>query len=142
MAIGGIVASNYAIEQVISWWLSELAAGSTLHLFQNAISVTPDTLIGDFVESDFVGYSEVDISAFYGGPAQITSGEYQSAVSAVSFFCTGGSPQPVYGYYLVQTSSDTVWFSENFSTPLYVIPGSTFQLQLNLQEWALAIVSP
>jgi hypothetical protein len=140
MAVGGIVASDFAVEWVIEAWVSYLQEACTLGLFQTAVTTTPATVIGDLTESTYPGYGRIDITSALGAAAGVIPGEWQSVVPTQTFSCTGGSGQTVYGFFVID-SAGALWFSQTFSTPLLMVAGGSFGLQLNLQEWALAIVS-
>jgi hypothetical protein len=139
MAVGGIVANNFLVELVISYWVDLLNTSVKLHLFSNDADITPATVIGDLTECTFPGYAAADLSGDFGGPVPIAPGEYQSQSSTFTFTCTGGGGQNVWGYWL-DDGGTGIYFAESFSAPVNMLSGANLPLQFNLQEWALALV--
>jgi hypothetical protein len=138
MALGGIIACNDLIEFVINAWEFQLNSASTLHLYQTVVALTPATIASDLTESTFTGYAAKNLAGLYGTPAQVIDGEWQTIIPSQTFTCTAGAAQTVYGYW-IDDGSQMYWV-EAFSTPLLMVAGGSFGLQLNLQEWALAIL--
>lgn len=101
----------------------------TLKLFSSNTTVGDASTGADFTIATFTGYSNVSIARADWGAATVVSNVGQiTKSSAPSFTCTGGSSQTVYGWILVDASSGTIWFGQNFDTPITMIPGATIAI--------------
>jgi hypothetical protein len=115
---------------------------ATVHLFQNPLTLGLATVLGDFIESNFVGYVPAEL------PAQtdegiVPPGQDSRVYNMVSFSCTGGAllPQPVYGYWVqwlnpVSGLPELLW-CELFGSPWsFTAAGQflTFQLSLGASQ--------
>ncbi len=82
----------------------------SLHLFQNAATPSFNSVIGDFVESNFPGYAPVDIAAWILGPVITNVGYMQTVTPCVFTVSSGaGPPQLAYGYYVLDDSGNLLW---------------------------------
>lgn len=101
------------------------SAGSLpkLKLFKNDVTPDVDSVLGDLDEADFDGYTTSGISwapAFVNG-----DGKGQLTGSAVVFLATGGgTPNDIYGAYVVNNAEDTLLYAERFPAPISIVnPG-------------------
>ena len=77
----------------------------TVHLFQNSITPTINSVVSDFVECDFSGYAPQAVT--YLGPIQLDSlgtGYFQPCGANVWTVATGGSGNMVFGAYVLDSA--------------------------------------
>jgi hypothetical protein len=102
--------------------LAAMLAGigtATMHLFKNPVTITAATVVGDFVEATFPGYSPQPIST-WGAPTVDGSGRAVSQGPHVQFNCTYTGPaQTIYGYWIESALGRFVW-CESFAAPVTV----------------------
>jgi len=93
----------------------------TLHLFQNDISPTPETVVGDFDEADFTGYAAeagVDFGAAYLDEPNL---EAKLTIPTVQFSATGGAtPNTIYGGYITDAAGTYLYGSQRFAVPIQI----------------------
>ena len=94
-----------------------LATTLVLRLFKNNFSPVNASVLSDFTEADFTGYSSVSLT---GGSWTTTQGAPSTATYAQQAFTGTGAAQTVYGYYITRTSSGRVWYYQRFTTPISV----------------------
>lgn len=82
-----------------------------LHLFQNNLTPTTNTVIGDFTEATFAGYAAVDIITW---SAPSVAAHVATIGAAVRTFTrsTTGAGQTIYGYYVTNNGDTILWWSE------------------------------
>lgn len=102
-----------------------------LRLFQNNITIGPTTVRSDLVESNYAGYSLVELTRPGWTAAQVSG---DSALTSwgggiLSFFSTSGT-QACYGYFVTDADDNYILWGENRSSaflintsaPLYLVP--------------------
>ncbi len=90
------------------------------HLFQNNLVVSDTTVIGDFVECDFHGYSYQVITGWAGPYRDAGTGAYTHA-GIIQWVADGGDlPQSIYGYYVTDESGVLAWCQNDPDAP-YVL---------------------
>jgi hypothetical protein len=89
----------------------------TLHLFNNNVTPALDSVVGDFTETSFSGYSSVTLSrATWQDPSTVSStAQTQYGSSSLSWTCSG-SGDTIYGAYVLDGGGNLVW-AESFTTP-------------------------
>lgn len=97
---------------------------TTLHLYKS--DTTPGSSTTTFTEADFVGYSEISISA--GDWATVTTISNKAVIQTSGskvFSCTGGESQVVYGFYITSDDdSDALLYCERFATSRTLTSGT------------------
>ncbi len=93
----------------------------TLRLYENSVSLADGTVIGDFTEATFPGYSAITLAN-----ASVTVADNAGTETASypqQTFTATGSGNSVYGYYVTDGSTQVV-FAEVFSDGPYAISNS------------------
>jgi hypothetical protein len=139
MAHGGLVASNYSTQKALDNVLTNLNSASYLGVYSNNLTPTPATVWADLVEATFSGYARVNLAGLWGSSGAIMDGEYKSDLPAQTFTGTGSS-QTVYGWFVIDATPH-LWLSQLFPAPITVTSGVNFSIALQLQNWALSIVT-
>jgi len=100
----------------IQWLERVLADGSTwvVKLHTNVLTIGNATVIGDFTEATFAGYSS--FSPTYGAISIDGSNRAAATAAAHTFHLTAGS-QVIRGYYIVDAGGDLLG-GENFGSPV------------------------
>jgi hypothetical protein len=86
-----------------------------LRLYKNNATPSQSTVIGDFTEADFVGYSPVTMSRAGWASSSTVSNKAQSTYAQQSWTC-GSTGNTVYGYYVVGASSGVCLWAEKFGS--------------------------
>lgn len=106
----------------------------TLKLFKNDYTPVEGSVAGSFTEADFTGYSSIGLT---GASWTVTTGDPSYASYAQQTFTStaGSQNQPVYGYFLVGTTSTTIYYAERFSDGPYTIvnDGDAIKITLRLE---------
>lgn len=113
-----VVPTTYQLLQLAAIKAAMLDLG-TLHLFQNDITPTPLTVIGDLVEADFDGYAAVAITAF---EAPFLDPQNLATVYGIlaMFQATGATtPNQIFGAYFVDVNTDLA-FVYRFPQPIQI----------------------
>lgn len=101
----------------------------SIKLFKNDYTPDDDTVIGDFDESDFGGYSEfLTARSDFLDPDIAGHVAFTDRDGAPEYSCTSGSAQDAYGWYMVGVDSSTVLFAQRFDFPRSMAPGATITL--------------
>lgn len=96
-------------------------AGSYLRvgLFTSPTTNAKTNTLASYTAATFAGYSAQ--TATWSSPALDGNGNATYTGSTVTFTSTGASPTNViYGYYLYQSGTGKVWYSELFSAPVTI----------------------
>lgn len=97
----------------------------TIHGFKNDYTPVNGSLLANFIESDFPGYSALAIlRANFGAPFLVANVAYIEQSVAPLFDCSGGTGQNMYGWYLTEDVDDTVVLAQRFDTPRNMTNGS------------------
>lgn len=99
-----------------SWWIE---------LFQSNTTVTDASALGDFTLADFPGYSHVEQTrAQFNSAAIVDHVASTTNLQSVTFGCTGGSGQTIYGWLLVGQDTGELYAGQNFDTPRVMRDGA------------------
>lgn len=82
--------------------------GKTVKLFQNNVTASRNSVLADFTECDFDGYSPQDPVWV----ASVQSGAEDVALAPALEFIAGAGlagPQSVYGYFVIDEFGDLAW---------------------------------
>lgn len=132
------IASNALLRQSADWLGTILNSGHFLRLFSNNIAPTPATPLTGFNEAAFSGYAAVNLLGLFSSSVLVMVGELQIPPVIALFIQNGALIDTVYGWYI--TSGTNVKLSGRLVTPVTFNVNTSFQIQLNVQEWALSIV--
>lgn len=116
-----IMLPNAARRAVVDALIAEdgLLDGAVVNLYQNDLTPTPNTLVGDFTVANFTGYA-VSSAIVWGTVFTDASNVANSVGDVKQFTCTAdGTAQTIYGYYVTVTGA--LRFSERFPTPIPVV---------------------
>lgn len=80
-----------------------------LRLFKNNITPSDTDTAGTYTEATFPGYSAITLTGASWGAASAGSITYSAQQT---FTCSGTSTDDIYGYYITQTTSGVLMWSE------------------------------
>lgn len=98
------------------------AGTTTIKLFQNNVTLTPDMVVGDFTEADFSGYADAEVTSTgtawddenLNGVMSFTGVHFQGSTGAIT--------NTIYGWYMIATVSgptpDELVQAVLFDTPI------------------------
>lgn len=134
------VVVNAELEAALNQRVTNLNTDSVLRLFKNDIVPDPATVEGDFVEADYDGYAEVDLTGEWSSAVQAQDGEYESETDSYLFNPpTMGSPNTIYGFFIVDSVGLVA--CERFSTPIIMeVGGLNFRLRCVYKFLAASIL--
>jgi len=94
------------------------AQNLVLKLYKNNITPSDTDTAGTYTEATFPGYSAITLTGASWGTASSGTISYGAQQT---FTCTGTSTDDIYGYYVVQTTSGTILYSErDASAPIAI----------------------
>lgn len=113
-----LVVSDYGLLAFAAEWLLSLLPGLTCRLFKNNYTPLQSSVVGDFTEADFTGYSAQALTGW--GAAYINGGgDAETDNGAVLFHQTGtGTTNNVYGYFVTDGSGSLVYAERNAAAPV------------------------
>jgi len=88
-----------------------------VRLFQNDLNPTIDTVLGDFVEADFSGYTEKSAVTFGNSVFQEDNNAVSEAPSQTWVQTAATVTNLVYGYYVLETGGANYLFCARFDEP-------------------------
>lgn len=92
-----------------------------LHLFANPVTITGDTTETAFVQPNDGGYSKTGYQLNFGAPYLNAAKKGETDSPAIRWdFVFDQGPFTVYGYYVVESSTNHLVYSESFATPFPV----------------------
>jgi len=98
-------------------------------LFSNDVTPTDTFTLASFTEASFTGYAAVSVApGDWDAPTVVSDVGQIDKTTPPVFTCTGGSPQDVYGWYLVDPGASLVLFTQRFDAPRTMVMGSTESL--------------
>lgn len=104
-----------------------------IKLYKNDYTPVATSTAGDFTEADFAGYENAFNTLMRGswGSPTTVSGKASSTYNSDIFYSSmfSADPQTIYGYYVVGSSSSTLYFAERFSTPRTVNANDTLTVR-------------
>lgn len=109
---------NEAEKQILDLVAQGINGNSSLmKLFKNDFTPNNSTVLGDFTEADFSGYASV--SQEFG--AAYTSGLYAEIAATTDAVFThngGGTPNTIYGFYLVDVTDNKLLCADRLASPI------------------------
>lgn len=121
------------LQAMLEAYLSSIASDPDwdVHLYSNDFSPGPGTVIGDFTECTFNGYSAQPLVTADWGSVSVTDHVAISTYPTPIDFTaasSGFSSQNVYGYYVTDGAGDLL-FSERFESTRVVFPLDVLSVQ-------------
>lgn len=107
----------------------------TVHLMKVAASTGVGAVAGDFVESTFTGYAAFGPESYASTSVVFADGDDQAVTlhnAPIDWECSG-SPETVYGWYMLDQSSGEPVAYEVYDTPDVLDTGSRHRLYLTLK---------
>jgi len=104
-----------------------------VHLFKNAYTPVPATVLADFEECDFPGYDPWSIDdSLWSFPAIVDDRAVSTYNPGTPLEVTNDSSSPttIYGYYVEDVDLGVCTFCERFGTPRTLEMGQTMELTL------------
>jgi hypothetical protein len=108
-----------------------------LRLFQNVVTLTPNTTTADLQESTFPGYSPFLTNGLWRQPQRISTGNYVISLPEVTYNVGGIPNEFCYGAYL--TALGSLIASFNFDIPLDLTAPGQFPVSIGFRDVALAV---
>jgi hypothetical protein len=104
----------------------------TLKLFKSNTTPAEGDTEATYTEADFTGYAAI---ALTGANWTITPGSPSTAAAPQQTFTSsaGSQNQPVYGYFVVQTTSGKILWAERFADGPYTIVNNGDQIKVTPQ---------
>ena len=100
-----------------------------VELFKSNTTVVDASVIGDFTLADFPGYTHVEQTRVqFNGAAIVAHVAHTTNTQSVTFTCSGGSGQTVYGWLLVGKDTGELYAGQNFDTPRDMTSGAIIDL--------------
>lgn len=118
------VGENLALEMIVN---KTAPQNLVLKLFQNNITPSDTDTAATYTEATFTGYSSI---ALAGGTWGAASGGTITYGAQQTFTCSGASSQSIYGYYVIQTTSTVLLYSERDVAAPFVITNSGDNIKL------------
>lgn len=111
--------------------------GFMLRLFRNNFFPTQASLLSDFIDANFTGYSARSLTNQFFQPKKVIDGFYGSRSLPQNFTNSGIFDATVYGFFV---SKGTQWYwGGAFYTPFVLVPTVTLTLILTWQGADLAV---
>jgi len=104
--MSSLIASSERVKSDLLFLISQLKAPFSLRLFGNDFQPTSDSLLTDFVEGPFVGYSRQPLAGQFNPPIKVETGFYASISHEFSFTFAAPTDADVFGWWI---SDDTTW---------------------------------
>lgn len=124
------------IEASISepWWV---------RLYANDYTPVDGSTGVNFTEATFTGYAAVELlPELFSAPVLVGNVARADYPASPSYSCTGGSPQTVYGWFMVGQVSGIVYAAQRFDTPRLMATGSVEALDPFALDLKTFIVCP
>lgn len=120
-----------------AWW-----DGKKIRLFQNNITPSDASVIGDFTEATFTGYAAATIAAASFGAVTVASHVASSTYANVTFTrSTTGASQSLYGFYITDFGATKVYAAARFSAAPLVLTNSGDNIALTSQATTVQSVN-
>lgn len=96
---------------------SYFAGICVLHLYQNNYTPVEASVLGNFTEATFTGYSSVALTSW---SLPVLTSPYQQITSAAVPFTVGtvGTGNNIYGYYVTDGSGNVLWAERDGNAPI------------------------
>jgi hypothetical protein len=114
---------TFVLDQLID---GEFGTLQVMHLFQNNVTVSDTTVIGDLEEATFDGYNSQGISGWSDALAVLPRA--MTGANALTWAkIIGANPNSIYGYYVTDLDGNLLWCENDPSAPVAMTtPGNTY----------------
>lgn len=109
------VGENLALEMIVN---KTAPQNLVLKLYKNNITPSDTDVAGTYTEATFPGYSAITLTGASWNAAASGSITYSAQQT---FTCTSTSTDDIYGYYVIQTTSGTLLYSERDGSAPFAI---------------------
>lgn len=117
-----IIVPNESEKSLLDKMVKESSEDYLIRLFKNNLVPDSDTVLTNFTEADFTGYTEMTLLRADWDDAITVDKKAETNHAEVSWECEG-SCNKIFGYYIVgKISGDLLW-SERFATPRSLVVG-------------------
>lgn len=115
-----IHATDEGAIELLNDMLRNIDEDKILHLYQNNLTLDESTVIGDFTECDFTGYTQVTLTNTSWSEAGIVDGVAYSwyGNDPLEYTCASGSNM-IYGYYVTNETGDLLWCESCFAGRIF-----------------------
>lgn len=100
----------------------------TLKLYQNDYTPVPSSTAASFTECTFGGYAAKPLTRAGWGTPSLVSGKASTTYSVMQTWTLSGSPQTVYGYFVLGAITGKVLWAEKFAAARTLTAGDQLDL--------------
>lgn len=133
------ILNSLCIDQVSKYVLGKTVTtpSLTLGLYVNNYTPTSESLLANFTECTAPGYARIALPQS-GWTGSTVLGVATYTYTTVTFSLSGpGSPaQTIYGHFILDLTSNKVWWAQLWTTP-YVIPGAPTSQPSITPQWQM-----
>lgn len=96
---------------------------ATVHLFTNALTPTPSSVVGDFTEATFTGYAAVAVAGWNANRLNTDGSISIDATNVMTFVGPGDATgETIQGYYVLAAGGGTPYlYAVRFPTPVALL---------------------
>lgn len=126
--MAGIV-PKAAASATLTALITALLANLKMRIFVNNITPDANTVIGDFTEATFTGYSAASLTTWSAPSIDGTGASISTTVQGQFTGTSGGGTGNMYGYYLTDSGGTTLYGCERFAgAPIAQAQNVVFQV--------------
>jgi len=125
-----VVIPNVGEVELLDKMLKKSDEDYTLKLFKNNLFPDASTVITDFEEANFTGYTPITLTRIEWNNATIVSGKAKAEYSSIPSWTCGATGNTVYGYWIEGTTSGTLLWTERFDSPQLLILNDVLNIPL------------
>jgi len=130
------VTADGALQVVLEQMKAGFMPPSTLRLFGNNFTPTPDSHLFDFIESTYNGYGRQSLQFDLNPIQRVANGVYEFSVDQKTFTSLAVQPQNVFGWYI---ASDDGWvYAGRFLNPIGISVGTPVHVNIVVQSISLS----
>lgn len=135
-----VITSDIQLRAISTNIRDVLNAGHLLRLFRNDTTPTTSSGGGQFTEATFGGYAPFDLTGVFTGPFRVVTGRWQIQSPQITWICTGGPSNQVYGWYINGVGG--LKYSSRFQN--FIAVNTTIQVSVRviIEEVASVIACP
>ena len=130
-----IVVPNESEKSLLDKMIKESSEDYLIRLFKNNIAPDSDTVLTDFTEADFTGYTEITLLRADWDDAITVDKKGETNHATVSWVCSGDCNE-IYGDYIVGKDSGDLLWCERFASSRNLDVGDTLNIdpKMTLKE--------
>ena len=129
---GSVVIPTEGQLELLDWIYRSAGADQRFRLFSNDLQPDHDTVVADFTEANFTGYSFRALQRTGWLPASQLSVQQARIQYGTDLTWTPASNQTVYGYYVTNQAGTRVLWANRFAAPLSIQTGVELVQQVSL----------